>query len=406
MNHGLLIRWRGSNVEWLIHDAGQPIQEGQGSIEALTDVLAAMDPPLVDPEASVLISGQEALMTEITVPSKPTRQILDAIPFLVEEKVVGSIDDHFIGLGRREGDQLSVVVLRQEIMRSVIDAFDEAGIRVEFIGIDSQLVQHENTIRLLVEEDMVHVIKPQGVGVAMASNLAEQLIPSDLVMDSAPIECLDFSRDGAMLTSVVATSLPEVLVSSASDGTIEPGLLRYWARSGNPLAVNLRQGVFAYRSSRLKMATLIKGGLLVALIVLGTQLVANIAQALYLTNQADQLESEAKALYLSVYSGSQAPRNMARLWRARLSGTGAENESTVLALIDRLSTTVTQSGISVQNLNFNAARGDLSMQLTGRTSDQIMRLSESMGAMGLQAEIGTISQEGDDVRATVRVKGL
>ena len=142
------------------------------------------------------------------------------------------------------------------------------------------------------------------------------------------------------------------------------------------------------------------------LIVLGTQLAANLAQAFYLTNQADQLESEAKALYLSVYPASQAPRNMARLWRARLSGTGNENESTVLALIDRLSTTVTQSGISVQNLNFNAARGDLSMQLTGRTSDQIMRLSESMGAMGLQAEIGTISQEGDDVRATVRVKGL
>jgi len=406
MNQGLLIRWKGETVEWLIHDAGQPIQEGHGSIESLTEALAAMDPPLVDPEAAVLISGQEALITQITVPSKPTRQILDAIPFLVEEQIVGSIDDHFIGLGRREGDQLSVVVLRQEIMRSVIDAFDEAGIRVEFIGIDSQLLQHENMIRLLVEEDMVHVIKPQGVGVAMASNLAEQLIPSDLVMDSAPIECLDFSRDGAMLTSVVATSLPEVLVSSASDGTIEPGLLRYWARSGNPLAVNLRQGVFAYRSSRLKMATLIKGGLLVALIVLGTQLMANIAQALYLTSQADQLESEAKALYLSVYSGSQAPRNMARLWRARLSGTGAENESTVLSLIDRLSTTVTQRGISVQNLNFNAARGDLSMQLTGRTSDQIMRLSESMGAMGLQAEIGTISQEGDSVRATVRVKGL
>ena len=320
-----------------------------------------MDPPLVDPEAAVLISGQEALITEITVPSKPTRQILDAIPFLVEEQVVGSIDDHFIGLGRREGDQLSVVVLRQEIMRSVIDAFDQASIRVEFIGVDSQLLQHENMIRLLVEEDMVHVIQPHGVGVAMAANLAEQLIPSDLVTDSAPIECPDFSRDGAMVTSLVATSSPEVMVSSASDGTIEPGLLRYWARSGNPLAVNLRQGVFAYRSSRLKMATLIKGGLLVVLTVLGTQLAANLAQAFYLTNQADQLESEAKALYLSVYPASQAPRNMARLWRARLSGSGNDNESTVLALIDRLSTTVTQSGISVQNLNFNAARGDLSM---------------------------------------------
>ena len=151
------------------------------------------------------------------------------------------------------------------------------------------------------------------------------------------------------------------------------------------------------------MATLIKGGLLVALIVLGTTH-ANIAQALYLMSQADQLESEAKALYLSVYSGSQAPRSMARLWRARLSGTGAENESTVLSLIDRLSTTVTQRGISVQNLNFNAARGDLSM-LTGRTSDQIMRLSESLGARS-SVEIGTISQEGDGVRQLFASKGF
>ena len=40
MNQGLLIRWKGETVEWLIHDAGQPIQEGHGSIESLTEALA------------------------------------------------------------------------------------------------------------------------------------------------------------------------------------------------------------------------------------------------------------------------------------------------------------------------------------------------------------------------------
>ena len=59
MNQGLLIRWKGESVEWLIHDAGQPIQEGHGSIESLTEALAAMDPPLVDPEAAVLISSAQ-----------------------------------------------------------------------------------------------------------------------------------------------------------------------------------------------------------------------------------------------------------------------------------------------------------------------------------------------------------
>ena len=132
----------GRDSEWLIHDAGQPIQEGHGSIESLTEALAAMDPPLVDPEAAVLISSRGIDHSDHgAIQAHLTNTRCD--PFS-GGRTTSSIDDHFIGLGRREGDQLSVVVLRQEIMRSVIDAFDEAGIRVEFIGIDSQLLQHEH----------------------------------------------------------------------------------------------------------------------------------------------------------------------------------------------------------------------------------------------------------------------
>jgi type II secretory pathway component PulL len=67
---------------------------------------------------------------------------------------------------------------------------------------------------------------------------------------------------------------------------------------------------------------------------------------------------------------------------------------------------VSQSGLTLQNLNFNLARGDLSLQLVGRTSDQIMRLSEALGAEGLQADIGTISQEEGEVRATLRLRAI
>jgi type II secretory pathway component PulL len=78
--------------------------------------------------------------------------------------------------------------------------------------------------------------------------------------------------------------------------------------------------------------------------------------------------------------------------------------SAALELVEKLSGRVSQSGLTLQNLNFNLARGDLSLQLVGRTSDQIMRLSEALGSEGLQSDIGTISQEDGEVRATLRLK--
>jgi type II secretory pathway component PulL len=69
-----------------------------------------------------------------------------------------------------------------------------------------------------------------------------------------------------------------------------------------------------------------------------------------------------------------------------------------------ISQPISQSGLQLNNLNYNASRGDLVLQLSGQRSDQIMGLAKSLIELGYSAEIGTISQERSEVRGSLRVQ--
>jgi general secretion pathway protein L len=404
MKQALLIRFRASQLEWLIHDGGRPILEGQGDWQALKEALAGWSGNPDELEAAVLMEGRSTLMTQITVPSKPTRQILDAIPFLVEEQIAGNLDDCFISLGAREGDRLAVVVVDRRVVEEILLAADEAGLAVSFLGVDTQVLQSKGATRLVLEQDVAHVIRSSGVGLSLLSEHAEQVLGDELSEETESVDCLDFCEtEGILATSLAASSI-ELNLQSARAGTIEPSLLRQWSISAQDHAVNLRQGEFSFKPRGGALMTLLRRVATVVLLLLGSQLVVNVAQALYLDYQAHQLETEAQELYLAVFPQDRAPKDMARRWRSRLAGPGDVSGSAALELVEKLSGRVSQSGLTLQNLNFNLARGDLSLQLVGRTSDQIMRLSEALGSEGLQSDIGTISQEDGEVRATLRLK--
>ena len=133
-------------------------------------------------------------------------------------------------------------------------------------------------------------------------------------------------------------------------------------------------------------------------------MVLTAGQGFYLNQQATDLEQEAIALYQSVFPKDSNTRDIARRWRSRLSGSGATNQVGLGALMEVVSQRLSGSGLTLDNLNYNASRGDLVLQLSGRQSDQIMALAEGLMGAGFQAEIGTISQENAAVRGSLRIR--
>ena len=404
MEQNVLVRMRSDLCEWLIHEDGLPLSEGLGSIEEAAKAAREALQDDSELEVGVLLEGETALMTSIIVPAKPTRQLLDAIPFLVEEKVAGNIDDCFIALGRRQEDRLAVVVLARQKVKDTLDAFVSQGLAVSFLGVDAQIFQDPHCLRLFLESDQVQLIHPSGEGISIRADLAEKIFVEELAGQNSDIECFDFCENKPLLSTTLAASPLQCREFSAREGSIEPSLLRMWLARPVPLAINLRQGDFSYRSTTVGLASLFKRISLILGILLGSQLLSSFAQALYLDHQAALLEKDAQELYLSVYPQDRAPRDMLRRWKSRLDGPGNADQPMAIELVEKVSSKIGQSGLTLQNLNYNMARGDISMQLVGRTSEQVVRLSESLGSTGLEAEVGTISQEDNEVRATLRVR--
>ena len=126
-------------------------------------------------------------------------------------------------------------------------------------------------------------------------------------------------------------------------------------------------------------------------------------QRSFLDLEAKAYADEAGSLYKEIFPADKNVRDMKRRWTAHLGGESSTNGS-FITLLEGTASKIPGSSLVIQNINYNESRGDLILQLTAPLSEQLVAFSESLAAEGMQAEIGTISQEDDSVRGTIKIK--
>mgnify|MGYP003303069438 FL=1 len=65
---------------------------------------------------------------------------------------------------------------------------------------------------------------------------------------------------------------------------------------------------------------------------------------------------------------------------------------------------VPASDMQLISVNFNASRGDLIMQLQASRNEQFVTLARTLSQAGLQADIGTLSQDEGLVRGNIKIR--
>ena len=123
----LFIRPSGDHWQWqLFNSAGRPSDSGEGDADALQ--LAAGE----DFEGTVIgvVPGESVLLTTAMVPTRQQRQIVQAVPFVVEERLATDLEDCFFALGTHNSDgEIEVAVVDRELLEGWIEAFDSVGYR-------------------------------------------------------------------------------------------------------------------------------------------------------------------------------------------------------------------------------------------------------------------------------------
>ena len=109
----IIVRF-GEINEWLVCGGDVSNQVRQGTLDELAAALKTMN---WQGEVVVLVPGEQVLLTAAAVPSRQQRQIVQAVPNVVEEQLALDIDDCHFAIGdRNEAGEVSVAVVSLEDM--------------------------------------------------------------------------------------------------------------------------------------------------------------------------------------------------------------------------------------------------------------------------------------------------
>ncbi len=381
-------------AQWLLMDtASREVRlRGTGPLSELHERLQDVT---IEGELVLLLPGESVFVTRTKVPSRQPRQIEQAVPFLVEDMVASDVETLHFATGERDGDSLLVAAIDNQVLESTLQAL------VPFTPgkcvPDLLLVPTTHSINVLLDDDRAHIRLADGTGLSSG-------------IDQLPLllSLLKEEDELAVYATVEAADRHEVVLASLADRkrvdiVVEDSVFEFLASQVSKDSLTLLQGKHQVAEPASEHRTMWLNVAILSGCALFLHLVLSFGQGVYLGIQADQLRVEAESLYSEVFPRDRNVRDIRRRWSAHLRG-GADVTDGFLTAFGQVAEFIPGSNLQLQNVNFNESRGDLVLQMVAGQSEQLVLFAETLTKSGITAEIGTISQEQDGVRGSVKVR--
>lgn len=397
MADSLFLKFRQDEYEWLIFDhSGRKKTEGFGPASDLNE---SLEQPF-EGRVVFVAPGEEVLLTIANVPSKQHRQIVQAVPFAIEERLAMDVEDCFFSLGSRNvNDQVQVAVVERSQIKSWLKRLEALEVDVNFMIAEANLLSCDNGISVLVDHDRVHVRWPDGTGITTSreslplalssdeTDLPINVIGNESDIDASRLQLSELEASGEVLSQRVVNESGFYLLCCEFSGTEN----------------NLLQGEFKVEEAVSGFQLVWKSVAVLALVGVVLHFSTLAAEIWYLDRKSSEYEAEANALYASVFPKDRNVRDLRRRWKANL-GSSESGGNQFLSLFSASSRGLPEAGLTLNNLNYNESRGDLILQVMGERSEELVEFTQRLTSEGLDAEIGTINQDSGTVRGSIKIR--
>ncbi len=264
-----------------------------------TEVFSSFDElPLVEDGEIllVLLPGQDVLLTQVEMPKMRRQELLKALPYAIEDQVVGDIDDHYFFPGSVAEDGMTPVAV---IDKGVFDAYNSklesyglrpAAILPDFLSLPNEV----DSISICIKESsaLVRTGLTSGFSVPVENLLPflELLLHQEGVNKPKQYICSGANEELKAHLSQQA-NLIEVPIESMLDDTLQ----------GLSFPINLLRRKFKpkVKKSLFKQPWKIAAGSFIALLVV--MFAGQVAQYLHSSAQNKKLESKMTATYQKVF---------------------------------------------------------------------------------------------------------
>lgn len=403
MSENLFLRIIGERLEWLLLDGTSGVVRirGEGSLDEFSEMTADIT---WSGDVFVMLGGESVLLTSAKVPSKQRRQLHQAVPFMVEEQLATDVEDCHFAIGDRHADgEVSVAVVDKGWLRYWLSRLKEVGVDPLIVAVDVLLVPRGSPVTAVVDGQRILI----RTGVSSGYSIEKSLLATTVsLLDEEQRKGLTIlvhpdEKDALQLQlSELQAEIELTPDVSELDYTPFETLCRRFDRS----TLNLLQGEFEIAPRSVNGSNAWRAAAVLAGCAVLLHLLMVFAQGLYLDIQGRQYGAEARALYNEIFPNDRNVRDIRRRWQAHLSGDSSGGSGNFMALFKDTASNLPGSNLVLNNVNYNASRGDMILQLEASRSEQLVMFAQTLAKLGLDADIGTISQEQGGVNGSIKVR--
>ena len=402
MNDNLYIRLTSKGAQWMLMDpvSAEVQLRGEGELTELSECLQDITFSGV---IFVLVAADEVLLTHAGIPSKQVRQIMQAVPFVIEEQLASDVEDCHFAVGERlDNGDISVAVINRKLMSVWCDELRLMGFTPSLMLVDVLQVPWSEGVSLLI--DGPRLLMRTGLFSGYSFGADQLALAVGLLAPSEGDQLVIYADDIAREQMALAISQVNAEHNITCEIREQPIPSFEWlCQRLDERGLNLLQGEFRAAPTTKTATNIWRSVAVLAVLAFGLHLAVVLGQGLFLARQAGQFEAASVQLYQEIFPQDRNVRDLRRRWRVHL-GAGSGDQVDFLSLFADTAEGLPGSNLVLDNVNYNASRGDLILQVQAPRSEQLVQFTQALAARGLQAEIGTISQEADQVKGSIKIR--
>lgn len=320
----------------------------------------------------------------VNLPTRKARWVNQALAYAVEELLAESVDDlHLTHGDALEDGRRRVIAIRRQLLADWLQDLKTLGLTIVAIHVDADLLPRDGTQLLFIEDRAL-------LGGSPEARLAFESTQWPHLVGQCPAP-----HHGHGTLDVGPAPLDDYQQLD------EP--YRFLA-SGRAAALNLAQGDFAIQAAGSGLGQW-KPVMIVLALVLAVQLVFNLVQAWTLESQAERYAEASRALYTELFPEDRRIVNLRAQFDEHI-GQSAGASAEFMRLLNEVALALAEGiPVSIGQLDFNQARGDLALQVRASDFAALEQLRQRLGQTGESVQLGSASRDGDAVSARVVIGG-
>lgn len=393
MNEQLIIRL-GSQpqqpISWLVWSAVNQEIIASGQL-ASADELSALSQRLGRRPVVALVPAADVVLSEVLLPSKPNRQIIQALPYMLEEEHAEDIEQLYLALGlcQQRGKEFwqQVALCKKVQLEQWVGSLVVAGFQ------PTQLLP--DALLLPLHQDGASAIELAGQWLLRQGQWQASSIEPGWWSDFLSLANIELIHSYSPWPTEILQNV------QAAEPELPLALL---AQQLPEQRFSLLQGQYAPKKARNKVWSLWQSSIALGAACLALYLIT-LAFGVW---QQEQLLQQQRAELVTLYKSrfpAESTRDISRQLARKLQGAGTGQDASLFSLLNDLQQELAATtNVRLDNLKYDQKTSELRFQAEADSFQRFDNLKTRLEQKGFEVKQGALSNEGGKVQGTVAMK--